>query len=63
LAEYDVVFLALPPKITEEYLKTATFKDGALIADICGVKKVMENAVYAQKRNYRYVGLHPMAGK
>ena len=31
--------------------------------DICGVKKVLEDTVYAKKRNYRYVGTHPMAGK
>ena len=63
LADYDVVFIALPPKATIEYLTTAQFKDGALVADICGVKGVIEEAVYGQLRNYRYVGLHPMAGK
>ena len=63
LAEYDVVFIALPPKITLEYLQNARFKDGALVSDICGVKVEPEQAVYAQERNYRYVGIHPMAGK
>ena len=46
-----------------EYLSTASFKFGALVSDICGVKLAMEQVVYAQNRNYRYVGLHPMAGK
>ena len=63
LADYDVVFIAVPPEATIDYLTNATFKKGALIADICGVKGDLERAVYAQKRNYRYVGLHPMAGK
>jgi len=63
LADYDVVFIAVPPQPTIEYLDKGTFKDGALVADICGVKEMIENTVYAKKRNYRYVGLHPMAGK
>ena len=60
---YDVVFIAVPPKATIEYLDNAPFQSGALVADICGVKEVMEQTVYAKPRNYRYVGLHPMAGK
>lgn len=63
LSDYDVVFLALPPEITLDYLQNAEFKDGALVSDICGVKEAMEAAVYAENRNYRYVGIHPMAGK
>ena len=63
LADYDVVFIAVPPYATMEYLKNATFKDGALVSDICGVKEIVEKAVYEKERNYRYVGIHPMAGK
>ena len=63
IKDYDVVFIAVPPKVTLDYLQNATFKDGALVADICGVKAVLEKAVYEKKRNYRYVGIHPMAGK
>lgn len=63
LSNYDVVFIAVPAKTTIEYLQNANFKDGALVMDICGVKSSIEDAVYAQSRNYRYVGLHPMAGK
>ena len=63
LADYDVVFIAVPPYATLEYLENGTFKDNALVTDICGVKGVIEKAVYEKKRNYRYVGLHPMAGK
>jgi prephenate dehydrogenase len=63
LSDYDVVFIAVPPQATIEYLDTANFKDGALVCDICGVKQKVEEAVYAKPRAYRYVGLHPMAGK
>ncbi|MBR2023614.1 MAG: prephenate dehydrogenase/arogenate dehydrogenase family protein [Clostridia bacterium] len=63
LTQYDVVIIAVPPKATMHYLDNATFKDGALVTDICGVKSVLERLVYAKPRNYRYVGMHPMAGK
>ena len=60
---YDVVFIAVPPKATISILNNTTFKTGALVCDICGVKEEIEKAVYAVKRNFRYVGIHPMAGK
>lgn len=63
LSDYDVVFIAVPPTATIELLRNGEFKNGALVADICGVKSVVEAAVYERERNYRYVGLHPMAGK
>ena len=63
LADYDVVFIAVPPFATLDYLKNGVFKDGALVSDICGVKEILEKAVYEKQRNYRYVGIHPMAGK
>ena len=63
ISQYDTVFLAIPPQSTISALENMSFKDGALVADICGVKLCIEQAVYAKARNYRYVGLHPMAGK
>ena len=63
ISQYDVVFIAVPPQATLDYLDKATFKDGALVTDICGVKGNLEKVVYSKKRNYRYVGIHPMAGK
>ncbi len=63
LSNYDVLFIAAPPKATIEYLDKGTFKAGALVADVCGVKSALEKVVYSKVRNYRYVGLHPMAGK
>lgn len=63
LSDYDAVFIAVPPQATVEYLRNGDFKEGALVMDICGVKQLPEEAVYEQKRKYRYVGIHPMAGK
>lgn len=63
ITEYDVVFIAVPPKATVDYLENGRFKDGALVTDICGVKGTMEKTVYRKERNYRYVGIHPMSGK
>lgn len=61
--EFDVVFVALPPEATVNFINSNKFKDGAVVADICGVKKYIEDEVYKVKRNFRYVGCHPMAGK
>lgn len=62
-SEAEVVFLALPPRIAMRELCEGKFPDGCIVADICGVKRVLEEAVYKFPRNYRYVGTHPMAGK
>lgn len=63
LSEYDVVFVATPPEATANILDSYAFKTGALVCDVCGVKGEIERVVYQKERNYRYVGLHPMAGK
>lgn len=60
---YDVVLVALPPEAAMRYLDETQFKENAIVADICGVKKPIEDLVYSKERNYRYVGTHPMAGK
>ena len=61
--DYDTVFIAVPPRAAIEILQKGNFKENALVMDICGVKTAIEEAVYAKTRKYRYVGLHPMAGK
>ncbi len=63
IASYEAVFLAVSPRATISLLETLVLKEGALLIDICGVKQEIEKVVYAKGRNYRYVGLHPMAGK
>ena len=60
---YDVVFVCLPPRAAVTFINSNTFKDGAIVSDICGVKQFMEREVYAIPRNFYYVGTHPMAGK
>lgn len=61
--DQDVVIVALPPMATAKFIDTQSFPDGCIVADICGVKKFIENAVYLKPRNFCYVGCHPMAGK
>ncbi|MDE7454149.1 MAG: prephenate dehydrogenase/arogenate dehydrogenase family protein [Clostridia bacterium] len=60
---FDVVFIALPPEAAVRFINENTFKDGAIVADVCGVKKYIEDAVNEKPRNFQYVGCHPMAGK
>lgn len=61
--KYDLVFVALPPKAAVRFINENEFKDGAVVADICGVKGYLEREIYKKPRNFRYVGTHPMAGK
>ncbi len=61
--EYDVVFVALPPKPTVDFILHTPFKKGAVVADICGVKKYIQDAVCGVRTDINYVGTHPMAGK
>ena len=61
--KYDAVFVALPPEITIKFIEENAFKDGAIVSDICGVKKPIEAAICLNYRNFKYVGCHPMAGK
>lgn len=60
---FDVVFVALPPAAAIKFISDTQFADGAVVADICGVKKVIEDAVRSAHKDIRYVGTHPMAGK
>lgn len=61
----DVVFLALPPRVVMRELDGGKFPEGCIVADICGVKRPIEDVVYntSAPRRFRYVGTHPMAGK
>lgn len=60
---YDVVLIALPPDAAMRLLDTGAFRQGAVVADFCGVKGALEACVCAAPRAYRYVGCHPMAGR
>ena len=59
----DAVILALPPRVTMRELDEGDFPDGCIVTDVCGVKTAPENVVRSRPRAYRYVGMHPMAGK
>lgn len=60
---YDAVFVALPFGATVDFIDSNEFKNGAVVSDICGVKKPVEAAICSKQRRFRYVGCHPMAGK
>ena len=60
---FDVVLIALPPSVTLSFILNTPFKEGAVICDLCGVKKFIEDGVYRSRRDIKYVGAHPMAGK
>ncbi|MBO5328257.1 MAG: prephenate dehydrogenase [Clostridia bacterium] len=61
--EYDVIFVALPPNNTVDFITKTPFKNGAIVSDICGVKGAILSKVNECVRNFYYVGTHPMAGK
>lgn len=61
--DYDVIFVALPPQATCDFLDRVKCRDGAYVYDVCGVKAPIRRAVYKKERNYFYLGTHPMAGK
>ncbi len=58
----DVVFVALPPEATVRFILETKFKQNAVVSDICGVKRMIEDAA-SSRRDIRYIGTHPMAGK
>ncbi len=61
--DYDVVIVALPPEAAIKFILGTPFKEGAVVADICGVKRKIEDVVYAARLPIKYIGTHPMAGK
>lgn len=68
VAGADVVFVALHPAIAVDWIAryAAEFKDGAIVADTCGVKGFVMDAVARirpPEAKWRFVGCHPMAGK
>ncbi len=62
-SSFDIIFVCLPPKACIDFLKVSAIKEGAFVFDICGVKSYIEDEVRKMGKSFRYVGLHPMAGK
>ena len=60
---YDVVFVALPPDVAIDWMDQTAFREGAIVADFCGIKGAIERRIYSKPRSFRYVGCHPMAGR
>jgi prephenate dehydrogenase len=61
----DLTFVCLYPEQTVGFIKSADFKRGSTVADVCGVKKyIIENAeADLSQRGVNFVGTHPMAGR
>lgn len=61
----DLVFVCLYPRDCISYMLDTSFKKGAVVADISGIKRFIAREVARPllERGVRYVGTHPMAGK
>ncbi len=66
IGKCDIIFIALYPEATVEYVKNNAhlIKKGAIVADCGGVKRPIcspcEN--YADEYGFEFIGAHPMAG-
>lgn len=67
LPSMDIVFVCLTPRAAVDYVlgHADGFKPGAVVADICGVKKYVVDRLEGplKERGVHFVGCHPMAGK
>jgi prephenate dehydrogenase len=63
----DVVFIAVPPSAVLPVVDAIAplLKQGAVVADVTGVKTVIYEAMlkYAYEERWFFVGAHPMAGR
>lgn len=66
LAVCDYVFIPLYPEAVIDYVESnaSNFKDGAVVIDCAGVKRVVCDKCFklAEENNFSFVGGHPMAG-
>ena len=66
LGEMDTVVLCLHPHAAAGFVRTQAhrLRPGALLTDVCGVKRPICDAVAALgERSFVYLGCHPMAGR
>ena len=66
--ELDVLFLSVYPSTVIQELENycPLLKDGALVVDLCGVKRNITDKMKEMKRkfpNLNFIGAHPMAGR
>ncbi|MBD5558784.1 MAG: prephenate dehydrogenase/arogenate dehydrogenase family protein [Clostridia bacterium] len=61
----DVVYVCLPPQATVDYIRSGSFRDGAVVTDVCGIKRFVLDSLDDVRRSgsIRFVGSHPMAGR
>lgn len=66
LGECDLVFLALYPAATIDFVEKnrSRFKKGSMVMDCCGIKQAICEACFpiAEEESFTFVGGHPMAG-
>lgn len=66
LRECDLVIVSLYPQASIDYIKNNadSFKKGAIVMDISGVKRYVCDALYetAKENDFVFIGAHPMAG-
>ena len=66
LESMDVLVICLPPEAAADFIRRQAhrLKAGALLTDVCGVKRPLYQAVESiENRAFTYLGGHPMAGK
>ncbi len=67
LSQMDLTIVAQPPEATVDFLTSHVqdFQKGAIVSDVCGVKRYVINAVDQLyfDAGVHFVGGHPMAGK
>lgn len=66
IGECDVIFIALYPKATVEYVEAnaSKIKKGAIVTDCGGVKRMICTPCekIAEENGFTFIGAHPMAG-
>lgn len=63
IGECDLVYVCLPPKASVDYIRGGSFRDGAIVTDVSGIKRfVVDSLADLAKDGIRFVGGHPMAG-
>ncbi|MDR1628897.1 MAG: prephenate dehydrogenase [Oscillospiraceae bacterium] len=67
LPNCDFLLLALYPQVAVAYMEThaASLKKGACVVDLCGVKRVVSDALVplSLTHGFHFIGGHPMAGR
>ena len=64
--EAELILVCLPPPAIVPWVRVhaAAFRSGALVVDICGVKRaVMRDMAAVPRGDWTFVGGHPMAGR